>query len=448
MTRPHVRRMSNPRNATPRFTAQAAATVRIDHVGADGDGVGTLPDGARVYVPLTIPGDTVHVQPLARRGDGWAGAIDHFVLRDNNHREPTCGHFGTCGGCTSQHWDEAAYLAWKIGRLTAALRRAGYDDPPLAPIVRGQPGTRRRMDLAARRGPDGLLIGLHRARGPEIIDLAECTVLHPRLFALIAPLRPILSGLTAIRREASVVVNLLDSGPDLLLRTDGELTTPDRTKLTTFAVSHDLPRISWARATEPPEAVCVPRPPATSLSGVDVIPPAGAFLQATAAGEAAIIAAVLDALPAKRTSRARALELFAGCGTISFTVAPHMRVTAFEGDFALVASCHTAINRAGLMGKVDIRTRDLARQPVLANELRVYGVVILDPPHAGAAAQMPPIAQAKVGTVVYVSCDPVSLGRDARVLHDAGYRLERVTPIDQFLWSARLEAVAVFRIGR
>jgi 23S rRNA (uracil1939-C5)-methyltransferase len=178
------------------------------------------------------------------------------------------------------------------------------------------------------------------------------------------------------------------------------------------------------------------------------MPPPGAFLQATRDGEAAIVAAVLDALPVKRTARARAVELFAGCGTISFALANRIRVLALEGDEALVAACHNGINQAGLMGKLEIRRRDLTRQPLLANELAGFAVVVLDPPHAGAAAQMPFIAKAKVPTVIYVSCDPVALGRDASVLRIAGYRLEKVTPIDQFLWSARLEAVAVFRFGR
>lgn len=422
--------------------------TEIEFVGAEGDGIGAHPDGSRLYVPLTVPGDAVRVRPVARRGDGWLAEIESFVSHGVARRQPVCGHFGVCGGCTSQHWDEAAYLEWKVGRLAAALRRAGFAEPAIAPIVRGSAGTRRRMDLAVRRGTGGVLVGLHRMRGSDIVDLTQCAVLHPVLFALIAPLRTVLAGLTAVRREASVVVNLLDSGADLLLRTDAELSTPDRTKLIGFAHTHSLPRLSWAFGNGPSEAVCVLQPPVTMLSGVTITPPPGAFLQATEDGEAAIIAAVRDGLPMKRVARARAVELFAGCGTISFALADRIRVLALEGDEALVAACHNGVNQAGLMGKLEIRRRDLTRQPLQANELAGSAVVVLDPPHAGAAAQMPFIAQAKVPTVIYVSCDPVSLGRDAAVLRAAGYRLEKCTPIDQFLWSARLEAVAVFRIGR
>ena len=438
------RRDSASRVAAP---AETVATT-IEFVGADGDGIGQHPDGSRLYVPLTVPGDAVQVRPLTRRGDGWLAEVESFAAYGGDRRTPVCGHFGQCGGCTSQHWDAAPYLAWKTGRLAAALRRAGFTEPAMAPIVRGSPGTRRRMDLAVRRGTGGLSVGLHRMRGTDIVDLTECAVLHPGLFALIAPLRVLLSGLTAIAREASVVGNLLDSGADLLLRTDAALTTPDRAKLIDFARAHNLPRISWALRNGSPEAVCVLRPPLTSLSGVPIAPPPGAFLQATRDGEAAIVAAVLEGLPVKRVARTRAVELFAGCGTISFALAGHIRLLAVEGDEALVAACHNGINQSGLMGKLEIRRRDLTRQPLMPSELAGVAVVVLDPPQAGAAVQMPFIAQAKVPTVIYVSCDPVSLGRDAAVLHAAGYRLEKVTPIDQFLWSARLEAVAVFRIGR
>jgi 23S rRNA (uracil1939-C5)-methyltransferase len=426
----------------------APVTIRIEFIGADGDGIGTHPDGSRLYVPLAVPGDSARVRVLARRGDGWAAEIDAILEPGPDRRDPPCRHFGECGGCVAQHLDETAYLDWKVGRLSAALRRAGFDEPAIAPIVRGAPGTRRRMDLAVRRVSGGVIAGLHKARGGEIVDLAECSVLDPVLVALLAPSRTVVSSLAAVRREASVEVNLLDSGPDLLLRTDADLVATDRAKLIDFARTHGLSRVSWSREAGDPETVCVMHPPVTLLSGVTVTPPPGAFLQATKDGEAAIVGAVLDGLPTKRTARARALELFAGCGTISFALAARMRVLAIEGDQALVTACHNAINQSGLMGKVEVKRRDLARQPFMANELAAFSVVILDPPHAGAAAQIPYIAASKIATVIYVSCDPVSLGRDAAVLRGAGYRLEKVTPIDQFLWSARLEAVAVFRLGR
>jgi 23S rRNA (uracil1939-C5)-methyltransferase len=397
---------------------------------------------------LTVPGDRVRARPVARRGDGWAAEVDAILEPGPGRRAPPCAHFGTCGGCVSQHWDETAYLDWKVARLIAALRRAGFEEPAVAPIVGCAPYGRRRMDLAVLRGQDGVAVGLHRGRGSEIIDIVQCCVLHPTLFALIDPLRAVLSRLAGLRRGGSVAVNLLDSGADVLLRPDGGLIAQDRAKITEFARAHGVPRVSWGFEGGGTETVCLLDTPAIELSGVTIIPPPGAFLQATREGEAAIVAAVLEGLPTKRTARARVLELFAGCGTISFALAKRFRVLAIEGDEDLVTACHTGINEAGLMGKVEIRRRDLSRQPFLAKDFSGFAAVVLDPPHAGAAAQMPHIAQSKIPTVIYVSCDPVSLGRDAGVLRGAGYRLERITPIDQFLWSARLEAVAVFRLEK
>src|ERR1700733_1641302 len=210
----------------------------------------------------------------------------------------SCPHFGTCGGCTIWNLDDASYIARKRDQLTTALRRAGFDDVALSSPSRTAPGERRRMDLATRRTNSGVVLGLHRQRSKDIVDLTTCLVLHPALVALLPPLRRVLVRLQALRRDASVIANLLDSGPDVLLRTDAPLMLSDRLALTDFARSHALPRISWARGNDEPEPVIILQPPTTSLSGVAVTPPAGAFLQASASGEAAIIAAVLDALPA------------------------------------------------------------------------------------------------------------------------------------------------------
>jgi 23S rRNA (uracil1939-C5)-methyltransferase len=324
--------------------------------------------------------------------------------------------------------------------LAAALRRAGFADAPLLPIARTAPGERRRMDLAARRTRDGVVLGLYRQRSKEVVDLGTCLVLHPTLVGLMPPLRTLLTRLSAFRREASVIANLLDSGVDLLLRSDAPLTLPDRLALVEFARAHALPRISWAQGNDEPEPIALLRPATTSLSGITVTPPPGAFLQASAAGAAAIIDAILADLPAK----GRVAELFAGCGTITFAMARHARVTAWDGDTASAAALRSAANNAGLAGRIEVMQRDLARQPLQAKELAGFAAVVLDPPSAGAAAQVAQIAAAKPPVVIYVSCNPATLSRDAKLLHQAGYALKSATPIDQFLWSDRLESVCVF----
>jgi 23S rRNA (uracil1939-C5)-methyltransferase len=432
------------RASTPSATAEPA-TVRVARLGAEGDGIGALADGSPIYVPLALPGELARVRPLAQRGAGWAAALDGVLEPSAERATPGCPHFGACGGCVAQHMGDAAYLAWKSAELAAALRRAGFADPPLSPPARTAPGARRRMDLAIRRVGGEWRVGLHRPRSGEVVDLDTCLVLHPALVALVGPLRGL--GLSCVRREGSAVANLLDNGPDLLLRTDAPLTLADRVALTAFARAHGVSRVSWALRDAAPEPVCVLRTPEVTLSGVAVAPPPGAFVQAAAAAEAAITAAVLAGLPERLPARARITELYAGCGTLTFALARCAKVRAWDGDPAALAALSVAARQAGLGGRIEARPRDLARQPVGAAELAGSAAVVLDPPHAGAPAQMAEIAAARAPRVVYVSCNPAALSRDARPLAAAGYCAARVTLVDQFLWSARIESVSVFSAG-
>lgn len=428
---------------SPPLGRERDESVRIDRIGADGDGVATAADGTRLYVPLTLPGETVLVRRATKRGDGVAAVCESVVLPSTERGAPPCPHFGTCGGCALQHWQEAPYRAWKAGLLAAALRRAGYE-APLLPLVAVPAATRRRMDFAVRRMGAVVRLGLHVARGRDVIDLQDCAVLHPALAALLAPLRLVLARLSALRREAALVANLLDTGPDLLLRTDAALSAADRARLADFARAHGVPRVAWAAGDAAPEIAAQLGPARIAFAGVNVTPPPGAFLQAAAEGEASIVAAVLAALPAPLPPRARIVELFAGCGTLTFPLAAAARVAAFEGDAAAVAALAAAANQGGLAGRIAARCRDLARQPLAAAELAGAACVVLDPPHAGAAAQVAQIAASGVPRVVYVSCHPGALARDAAVLRGAGYRLLFAQPIDQFRWSARLESVVAF----
>ncbi len=425
-------------------------------MGAEGDGVGRLSDGTPLYLPFTLPREHLTATLLRPRGDGWHAVADAIEQPSPERAQPPCRHFGSCGGCVLQHWQDAPYRAWKAGLLLAALRSAGFAPPAPIAFVPGLPGERRRLDFAIRRAGGRIILGLHGARSAEVVDFADCLVLHPTLMALIAPLRGLLLGIGAVRRQGSVVINLLDAGPDLLLRSDAVPSLPDRTALTAFARAHGLPRVSWSHTGDSPsgnsaETICQLRPPATSLSGVAVRPPPGVFLQATEAGERGIIDAVLQGLPTRLPPRPRIAELYSGCGTLTFALAASgagtLRVAAWEGDGASVAALQQAVGQSGLSGRISATQRDLARQPLSAKELAGFAAIVLDPPHAGAAAQIAQIAAASISTVVYVSCNPATLGRDAKVLHAAGYALASATAIDQFLWSARLESVCVFRRG-
>ena len=417
-----------------------ATDVRVERIGADGDGIAALPDGTPLYIPNTLPGELVRAQPIARRGEGWAADTLAIITPSPERVSPPCPHFGACGGCALQHWRDDAYLQWKSGLLRAALARAGFPDAPVAQISQSPAGSRRRVDLALHRAAGRVQVGLHRPHGADVVDLHACVVLDPALVDLIAPLRAVLAPLSALRRSGSAIVNLLETGADLLLRTDGDLATADRTALTGFAAAHGLARVAWARGNGEPEPVCILRPPVVSLSSVTVLPPPGAFLQATVAAERAIVAAVVAGLPQTLPARSRIVELFAGCGTLTFPLAARARVTAFEADEAAVAS----LRRAAAGRPIAVVARDLARQPLGADELAGAAAVVLDPPYAGAAPQMAALAASQVPRIIYASCNPATLARDARSLRDGGYAVLAATPIDQFLWSAQLESVVAF----
>jgi 23S rRNA (uracil1939-C5)-methyltransferase len=419
----------------PLSVAEASAVV-VTRIGADGDGVAATETGGALYVPFTLPGETV------RPGDPAE------ILTFSAERVvPPCRHFGSCGGCSLQHWQDDAYAAWKAGLLTAALRRAGYDEPAVAPLVRTPAGARRRIDLAIRRHGATLTVGLHGRGSGAVVDLAECPVLHPDLAALIGPIRALARSLSAVKREGSAVLNLLDTGPDLLMRTDAPASTGDRARFAGFAREHGVARIAIAVGRQATEIASQQERPFVVFDGVRVTPPPGAFLQASAVGEAAIRAAVVAGLPEKLTSKSRVAELHAGCGTLTFALAGRVRVEAFEGDAAASGALRAAVQAAAL-GRIGVQTRDLVRQPLMAKELSGYAAVVLDPPFGGAGPQMAEIARSGIGRVIYVSCNPAVLAREARVLRDAGYALLSAVPVDQFLWSARLESVTVFGRGR
>ncbi len=424
------------------MTAAHPVECMVGAVGLDGDGIATLPDGT-LYLPATLPGERVRATPDAPRGPSRPAGSFELIEPSPDRVEPPCPHFPTCGGCTLQHWAAAPAAAWKSARVADALRRAGFDPQP-GPVAVTPPLARRRMDLAIRRTPGGdVLVGLHRHRSPEVVDLHACLVLHPALFALAAPLRTLMPRLRGFRREASAIANLLDTGPDLLLRTDASLDTADHTLLASFARTHGIPRIAWALGNGLSETACALAPATLTLGGATLSPAPGAFLQASREGEAAIVAAVLAGLPPRMKPRARIVELFAGYGTLSLPLATRAHVTAYEADAPACAAL-----RQASAGRIDVQRRDLQRQPPQPRELAGNACAVLDPPWAGAGAPLASLAAARIPRIIYVGCNPVALGRDAAVLHAAGYRLLATSVIDQFLWSARVEAVVVFGLEK
>ena len=419
--------------------------IEITGVGAGGDGLARLPGGTPCFVPRSLPGEVLRARPGARRGEGVLAEPEALLRPSPERVPPPCPHFAAgCGGCTLQHWAEAPQAAWKRRRVVDGLTRAGFPDAPVAETCTTPPGRRRRADLALRRTAEGIVLGFHLAGGPRVLDLAACPVLDPCLAALFVPLRAMLHRLPALQRQGSAVLNLLETGPDLLLRTDAALDAAGRAMLAAFAADHGIPRIAWAKNAGAPEVAAQLGPATIRFAGIPVSPPPGAFLQASPEGEAAITEAVLAALPERLPARARIAELYAGVGTLTFPLAMRARVAAFEGSAEAVAALATAARQAG--AQVDAARRDLARQPLLAKELARFAAVVLDPPYAGAAEQMTLVARARVPAVVYVSCNPAALARDAKALAATGYRVRLAVPVDQFRWSTHVEAVVGFSL--
>ena len=416
------------------------AELVIESIGARGDGIARLGE-RKVFVPFTLPGERVEARMLGTVPDGLLARAERWVVESPERARAPCTHFGACGGCALQHWTDAGYAAWKLDLLRTALRRQGIE-APIDPLRRTPPQARRRAGFAARFGARKVALGFRERASHRVVPLTACPVLRPRLerFAVEAP--PLLAGLDAPNAEWALDASETETGIDLLVTSAPAPDIKVREGLAALAERLDLARVSWrARQGVEAEPIAIRRAPLLRFAGVAVEPPAGAFFQASAAGEAALTAEVLALTEGAR----RVADLYAGLGTFTLPLARGGadEVLAVEGDAAAMGALTTAARRAAL--PVRTLTRDLARDPLRRDELDAFDSVVLDPPRAGAKAQCAELASSKVPAVAMVSCNPATFARDARALIEGGYRLERVVPVDQFLWSPHLELVALFR---
>ncbi|MEX2455048.1 MAG: class I SAM-dependent RNA methyltransferase [Rhodospirillaceae bacterium] len=405
--------------------------VRIERLGARGDGIAETPDGA-VYVAGTVPGDTVEVKLLGKRGDGRVGRIARLVTPGASRRPPACRHFGTCGGCALQHVDTAAYLGWKRDRIAEALKQHGIA-AEIGDTASVPPGTRRRVRFAFQKIGGRMLTGFREAKSDRIVDVADCPVALPGIVVLLPGLREFLARHAD---KGEVAVTMAANGLDLVVFADREPGLDLRLDAPAFCEGSGVARLSWAAKGRTPEQLLALRAPRIRFGTVETELPPDAFLQPTAEGESILRGFVLEAVG----DAARVLDLYAGCGAFALPLAAAGRIVhAVEG----LAGQTRAIARAA--PEVTTETRDLARQPLRRDELARFDAAILDPPRAGAREQVAELATSAVPAIVYVSCNPATFARDARNLIDAGYAVGRVLPVDQFLWSHHVELAATFR---
>jgi 23S rRNA (uracil1939-C5)-methyltransferase len=383
------------------------AGERILRLAARGEGVS---DSGR-FVPLAAPGDIF-------AGDALVEPGPHRV-------DPPCRHFPECGGCQLQHVDDAAYSAFIVDRIASALLTQGVEAGEILPPHLSPPCSRRRASLKAAGGSIGFLAeASHR-----IVNMRECHILRPELFALVAPLRRLLNG------KAAISMTLADQGVDLTLEGVAADTLEKSEALTGFAREHALARMALDDGYGP-QTIWEPEPVTITLGGVPVPLPHGAFLQATADGEAALVAAVRSAVAEAKT----VADLFSGLGT--FALALEGKILAAEGSRDAARALAAAGKSSGRPLFVD--HRDLFRRPYETGELDRFAAVVLDPPRAGAKDQIAALAASRVQRLAYVSCNPATFARDAKALIDGGHRLDWVQPVGQFRWSTHVELAAAF----
>ena len=387
-------------------------TESIVRIAARGDGVS---ESGR-HVPFAVPGDV-----LLESGEVEPGP---------DHQVPPCRHFPECGGCQLQHASDDAYRGYLITRIAGALAQHGIEteirQPHLSP-----PNSRRRASLRALKTASGVLVGFNAEKSHCIIDMRECHILRPELFALVQPLRRLLAELLPPKRGAEVQLTLVDQGIDVAMKGVEPEGLEAIERITGFCEQHRLARLSLDQGLGT-ETFYEPVPVTVTLSANPVVFPAGGFLQATADGEAALVQAVREA----SAGAVPVADLFAGIGTFAL---------ALEGQvYAAEASREAVLALKRAVPQLPVEHRDLYRRPLDVDELGRFGTVVIDPPRAGAAEQAAQVAASTVQRVAYVSCNPATFARDARTLVDGGYRLDWVLPVGQFRWSTHVELAAAF----
>ena len=404
-------------------------TLTIARLGARGDGIAETPSG-QVFVPYTLPGETVRVVR-----DGERGQLVEIIAPAQSRIAAICPLFTRCGGCAAQHMAPGLYSEWKRQQVVTALGRAGIE-APVAEIVDAHGAGRRRVTFHARREGIGMLVGFMQARSHDLIAVEACPVLAPGLARAPAVAQLLANRLGGSNKPLDLQITASDGGLDVDIRGHGPAGDKLRLSLTEAAERLDLARLAMHG-----EIIVERRPPLQRMGKASVAPASGGFLQATVTGEETIAALVMAALPKAK----HVADLFAGCGPFSFRLAERMKVLAVESDKAAILALTRAAGATQGLKPIATEVRDLFRRPLLEHELNGFDAVVLDPPRAGAEAQTKRLAASKLGTVVYVSCDAGTFARDAAILIAGGYALEGVTPVDQFRYSAHIELVGVFR---
>lgn len=403
--------------------------LTIERLSLHADGVAHTPEGT-VHVAMALPGEVVDGEVV----DGRI-AQPRIVTPSADRVKAPCPHYRSCGGCVMQHASQPFTATWKAEVVRNALSARGIEAPEIT--VHSSPlHSRRRATFSGRRTKKGTLVGFHARASDTVIEVPNCLILRPEILAFTTALHEATAIGSSRKGEISFAVTVSETGLDIAATGGKDPIPAVFQELAALARRHDLARLTWNG-----EPIAARRPPTQRFGTAKVAPPAGAFLQATAEGEAALVAFVQNATQGAN----RVADLFAGSGTFSLPLAEGAEVHAVEGEAAMLAALDQGWRQAKGLKRVTTETRDLFRRPLLPDELKAYDAIVIDPPRAGAEAQVQEIAQSQCHDLVYISCNPVTFARDAAHLTAAGFTLEALEVVDQFRYSTHVELASRFR---
>ncbi|RWR04790.1 class I SAM-dependent RNA methyltransferase [Paenirhodobacter populi] len=402
--------------------------LTIERLSLHADGVARGPDGV-IHVAMALPGEVVEGDVL----DGRISAPKILTASPDRVRAP-CPHYRACGGCVLQHGSDAFVAGWKADVVRQALAQRGIA-AEIAAVETSPLRSRRRATFAGRRTKKGTLVGFHARASDTLVEVPGCLILRPELLSAVPALREATALGASRKGEVGFALTLSGSGIEVAAKAGKEMDPPLFEALAGLSRRHDLVRLSWNG-----ETIAARRPAEQSFGRARVTPPPGAFLQATAEGEAALVAFVRRAVG----DAARVADLFAGCGTFALPLAERAEVHAVEGFAQMLEALDRGWRESQGLKRVTHEARDLFRRPLLPDEIDRHDAIVIDPPRAGAEAQVREIAASHCTRLAYVSCNPVTFARDARLLTDAGFRLEPLIVVDQFRWSDHVELAALF----
>ncbi len=406
---------------------------------SDGEGIAFDDDGKNIHIPFVLPGEKVKFEchTFKKKKKYWA--VERLTT-NHDRIDPVCKHFTQCGGCMLQHMSPSMYREFKQAQITNALNKHGLDPYVVDGITVLPFGKRRRANLDAIRKENDIFLGFHRFRSHQIINVFECHAMDPALTRLLAPLREALLVVLEPFQKAKLFFTLSHVGVDVSLEVQGVATLDDekRDALKSFAESMDVARFTF-RYRKTHDVIYQRANPVVQFSGIDVAVDAYSFLQATVEADQHLADYVLAELLPDATHIA---DLFCGRGTLSLPLATRAPVFGYEFDRAALSALQTA--SASAQHSIHLHLRDLFTSPLGRDELSRFDVLVIDPPRAGAEAQSQLMATSNAKQIIYVSCNPETFARDARILTDGNFTLKKVHGVDQFAWSPHIEVIGIF----